>query len=289
MPIIYRIFISRESLISCLFLLQLVSLLSKNSSDFSLNAFSLLAWKFCLLLVPVCCSGFQIYFYVTQSNFYFWDFCLIPFSGVSQIFVKLFFHILSWWKLWIYSFGIKSRYSWFLSFPVLSQCWFSASFCQVAKVENWLGVCEPSVFLVWWGVLCRQDQYSVLARFLVCSCDKLQLSSMVVHYRFTKVVRCVFAFHRLQLSFSIAALDLASLTLSQQSWETQGCALLTVPQKTQLCSMHSLWEIGSLPHLSLRHHVRILSHTHQGGVNCVHCVWHSFFRGDAFCPWSSLD
>jgi hypothetical protein len=53
---------------SCIFISQLVSLLSKNSV-FSLTSILSLSPKFCLPVVPVCWSGFQLYFSLGLRKF----------------------------------------------------------------------------------------------------------------------------------------------------------------------------------------------------------------------------
>jgi hypothetical protein len=73
----------KESLNFWVFLLQLLSLFSKNSTFFLLNLFCLWALKFCFPLVLVCWNGFQLYCLSDLRNF------------ISRISVWFFFLIFS--------------------------------------------------------------------------------------------------------------------------------------------------------------------------------------------------
>jgi hypothetical protein len=95
MSLILRFGLSMELLSSYIFLLQLLSLLPKSSSVFSLISTFLQALRSYLQLVLVSWDGLPLYFfYLIKGTFYFQDFCLILFSEGFHIFVQLLLYIL---------------------------------------------------------------------------------------------------------------------------------------------------------------------------------------------------
>jgi hypothetical protein len=126
MSMIHRFGLLMESLSSCMFLLQLLSLLSKDSSAFSLiSIFFFKLWK-CLPPGLDCWSGFELHFLFDLGDFSFSGFLFdSSFSVVFCIFIKSFFHTLCCLLYFIYLFFIISLVSfWRLLTPSLRRISF---------------------------------------------------------------------------------------------------------------------------------------------------------------------